>query len=224
MVLFPVLAHIDCDARIAFMRLHYCSRLTTSVPEMKPVFRYRIGDTWLCVENGNGYAFRHPSHVTVTLRTNRSDGRPGRRIAVNGLTQRDEILALGLRLLELADGMLPEGSVLPERVAGGEGVASASPSLGASDREFIDRLSADKPIDFARYVLDCAERLRGRMPILRAAQSVLENCNDETAKRLQAILSVADMFGCLPAIPGFTVATAKPSSAYDPATDSAALH
>ncbi|WP_217497475.1 hypothetical protein [Trinickia violacea] len=62
----------------------------------------------------------------------------------------------------------------------------------------IERLSADRPIDFARHVYASAERLRIRMPILRAAQCVLEYCDDETASGLHSILAAVDMHGCLP--------------------------
>ena len=176
-----------------------------SPPEMKKAIRFRIGTTWLCVEERAGRAPGHPDHVTVALRTNRPDDRPGRRVAANRSTQRDEILALGLRLLELADRMPPESDQPSGCAAGSAGKSGMPLNFGPDERALIDRLAVDNPIDFARYVYDSAERLRARMPILRAAQSVLENCNDETAKGLHTILAATDMLGRLPLQPLLTL-------------------
>ena len=165
---------------------------------MRTVIRFQIGSTWLCVEDGKGDASEHPDRVTVTLRASRPNGRPGRRIAANLATQRDEILALGLRLLDLADRMTPENTSSSRRTVGDTGDRPGPINFGPGDRDLIERLSADRPIDFARHVYASAERLRIRMPILRAAQCVLESCDDETASGLHSILAAVDMHGCLP--------------------------
>ncbi|MGV2291756.1 hypothetical protein AAHK20_23800 [Trinickia sp. YCB016] len=165
---------------------------------MRTAIRFQIGSTWLCVEDGNGDVPEHPDRVTVTLRASRPNGRPGRRIAASLATRRDEILALGLRLLDLADRMKPEASWSSSQTMSGSGGRAASANFGPGDRDLIERLSADRPIDFARHVYASAERLRVRMPILRAAQCVLESCDDKTASGLHAILAAVDMHGRLP--------------------------
>jgi len=165
---------------------------------MRIPIRFQIDSIWLCVEDGNGDASEHPDRVTVTLRASRPNGRPGRRIAANLATQRNEILALGLRLLDLADRMTPETSRWSCQTAGAAGDRLAPVNFGPGDRDLIERLAADRPIDFARHVYASAERLRIRMPILRAAQCVLEYCDDETASGLHSILAAVDMHGCLP--------------------------
>jgi hypothetical protein len=175
------------------------SRRTKSrmIRAMKTAIRFQIGSTWLCFEEGDGYAPGHPDRVAVALRANRPEGRPGRRIAANLTTQREEILALGLRLLDLADRMTPETSWSLSRTAGDTSVRPAPVNFGPADRDLVERLSAERPIDFARHVYASAERLRTRMPILRAAQCVLGHCDDETAAGLHAILATIDMHGCL---------------------------
>ncbi|WP_206997067.1 hypothetical protein [Trinickia mobilis] len=165
---------------------------------MRTAIRFQIGSTWLCVEDGNGCAPGHPDAVTVALRASRPDGRLGRRIAANHATRRDEILALGLRLLDLADRMTPETFGSSGQTAGDIGESPKSVNFGPGDRDLIEHLSPGRPIDFARHVYAGAERLRARMPILRAAQCVLEHCDDETAKGLHSILAAVDMHGCQP--------------------------
>jgi hypothetical protein len=165
---------------------------------MNTDIKFRIGSTWLCIESADGPAPGHPDSVTVALRRSRSRGQPGRRIEANPGTQRCEILALGLRLLELADRMTPETTWSESQAAHGGARPPRVLNLGAAERELIERLSPDQPIDFARHVYQCSERLRVRMPILRAAQSVLEHCNDETAAGLYLMLATADMYGYLP--------------------------
>jgi hypothetical protein len=165
---------------------------------MRTTIRYQIGSTWLCVEDGNGDAPGHPDRVTVALRASRPNGKPGRRIEANRATQRDEILALGLRLLDLADRMAPETSWPAGQAVDDTGNPLAPVNFGPSDRDLIERLSVDRPIEFARHVYASAERLRRRMPILRAAQSVLEHCDDETASGLYSMLAAADMHGFIP--------------------------
>ncbi|WP_176057068.1 hypothetical protein [Paraburkholderia sp. BCC1876] len=75
-----------------------------------------------------------------------------------------------------------------------------NPLIVKDDRELIDRLSVDEPIEFARYVADCERRLHSRMSILRAAQTVLESCDDQAASGLHEILVAVDMSGSLPGI------------------------
>jgi hypothetical protein len=177
---------------------------------MKAMIRFRVGSTWLCVEDGKGRAPAHPDSVTVAVREGRADGRSGRRIASSPGTGRTELLALGLRLLELADRMTPETTWLDSVPAAGGDPAAGALNSGTADQELVERLSIDRPIDFAHHTHASAERLRERMPILRAAQCLLQNCDDETAANLYMLLSVADLYGCLPVGPALN--THKPGS------------
>ncbi|QCP48659.1 hypothetical protein FAZ95_05315 [Trinickia violacea] len=165
---------------------------------MKTEIRFRIGSTWLCLESGRGPVPEHPDAVTVTLRRSRTNGRPGRCIEANPGTRRNEILALGLRLVELADRMTPETMWSSNQTVQSDGRPPRALNLDAADRALIEHLSLDRPIDFARHVYESSERLHARMPILRAAQSVLGHCDDETAADLYLLLVFADMHGCLP--------------------------
>jgi hypothetical protein len=173
---------------------------------MKTAIKFQIGSMWFCVENSRGVASGYPDEVTVTLRESRVNGRPGRRIEANPGTQRNEILALGLRLLDLADRMTPETTWSASRIVHGDGHPPRTFNLGAADLELVERLAPHKPLDFARHAYESAERLRTRMPILRAAQSVLEHCDNETANGLYVILAAADMYGRLPFRPELATA------------------
>ncbi|CAE6968170.1 hypothetical protein [Paraburkholderia domus] len=98
--------------------------------------KFRIGEKWICMEDGNGYAPDHPDHVTFAVRDVKANGKPGCRGAANFSVRR---------------------------------------------RTVLDRLLADRPLNFARHAYASAERLRARKPVLRATQRVLEHCDDETA-------------------------------------------
>ena len=45
------------------------------------------------------------------------------------------------------------------------------------------------------------ERLRARMPVFRAAQRVLEHCDDEAAAGLHVLIATADQAGGFPGKP-----------------------
>lgn len=167
---------------------------------MRKNLRFRIGSTWLCMENGDESAPEYPDSVSVVLRQNQSNGQPGRRIEMTPRVQRNEILALGLRLLDLAGRMTPETPSDSQSTPGDETSPGLLDDLDAMDVELVESLPHEEPVDFARDVSQSAKRLRKRMPILRAAQSVLEQCDDETATRLYLMLVAADMDGRLPSV------------------------
>lgn len=191
---------------------------------MTQAIRFRIGTTWLCVEDGSGRMPGHPDYVTVALRANRPDDRPGRRIAANRSTQRNEILALGLRLLELADRMSVDSDLTAACAAGHSDKRPVRWNFGPDEQELIDRLSVDSPIDYARHVYDSAGKLQTRMPILRAAQTVLENCDDETARGLHTILAATDMLGELPVRPYLVLLDERPACTRQSDSDGLATH
>jgi hypothetical protein len=168
---------------------------------MKKNLRFRIGSNWLCMENSDESAPEYPDSVSVVLRKDQTNGQPGERIDMTSRVRRNAILALGLRLLDLAGRMTPETPAPDSQLTPGD---APSPSLlddlDAMDVELIESLPHGEPVDFARDVSQSAKRLRKRMPILRAAQSVLEQCDDETATRLYLMLVAADMDGSLPSV------------------------
>ncbi|MFM0592932.1 hypothetical protein [Paraburkholderia dilworthii] len=168
---------------------------------MKKNLKFRIGATWLCIENRDESAPEYPDSVSVVLRQSQSNGQPGRRIEMTPRVQRNAILALGLRLLDLAGRMTPETtSSDSQSTPGNEPSPSLLDEFDATEVELVESLPHEEPVEFARDVSQSAKRLRKRMPILRAAQSVLEQCNDETATRLYLTLVAADMDGSLPSV------------------------
>lgn len=175
---------------------------------MKTDIRFRIGDKWICVEGGNGYAPDHPDYVTFAVREARANGKPGGRVAANFSVRRRAVQELGLRLLDLADRMTPETTWQNSQTVGETGQPPLLFTFGDDDRAVRERLLADKPANFARHVYASAERLRARMPILRAAQRVLEHCDDEPAAGLHVLVAAADQAGGFPARPvvGFDAA------------------
>ena len=170
--------------------------------------KFRIGEKWICIEDGSGYAPEHPDYVTFAIRDAKPNGKPGSRSAANFSVHRRTVLEIGLRLLELADRMTPETTWQSSHAVGEKGQPPLTFTFGEDDRAVLDRLLADKPLNFARHVYASAERLRARMPILRAAQRVLEHCDDETAAGLHVLIAAADQAGGFPAKPivGFDAA------------------
>ncbi|MDR6412991.1 hypothetical protein [Paraburkholderia terricola] len=174
---------------------------------MKTHLKFRIGDTWVCVEDGKGYASEHPDHVTFAVREAKPDGKPGNRVDANLSVPRRELLAIALSMLELADRMTPETTWMNSETVGCIGQPLPL-HFGDDHARMTERVTGDRPLNFARNAYAKFERLRARMPILRAAQSVLEHCDDETAAGLYVLIAAADQTGGLPARPvvGFDAA------------------
>jgi hypothetical protein len=191
---------------------------------MNTNIRFQIGSTWLCVEASKGHAPEHPNDVTVALRESGPNGQPGRRIAANPATQRNEILALGLKLLDLADRMTPKTTWSSSQTAADTTQPPRALNLGAADLELIERPSVDNPIGFARHAFASSERLRARMPILHTAQRVLEHCDDTTATALHVILAAADMLGGLPFTSALAVAQPEQSPRFESCADDTIKH
>jgi hypothetical protein len=170
--------------------------------------KFRIGEKWIYIEDGNGYAPDHPDHVTFAVRDVKVNGKPGGRVTANFSVRRRTVLEIGLRLLDLADRMTPETTWQNSQTVGGSGQPPLTFTFGEDDRVVLDRLLADRPLNFARHAYASAERLRARMPVLRAAQRLLEHCDDDTAAGLHVLIAAADQAGGFPAKPtvGFDAA------------------
>jgi hypothetical protein len=162
--------------------------------------KFRIGNKWVCVEGGNGYAPEHPDHVTFAVREAKPNGKPGSRIDANLSVPRRAVLQIALSMLELADRMTPETTWINSETVG----CAGQPLLlhfGDDHARMTERVTGDRPLNFARHAYAKFERLR-------AAQSVLEHCDDETAAGLYVLIAAADQTGGLPAKPivGFDAA------------------
>jgi len=159
---------------------------------MNANIKLRVGDMWLCVEDGTGYAPEHPDYVTMCLRESKPNKQPGRRTAANFAVKRNTVLRLALELLELADRMTPETTWSSSQTVGDGGQPPMVLNFGEVDRALLERLHPDAPLNLARHAYASVEKLRARMPVLRAAQRVLEHCDDETASALHVLIASAD--------------------------------
>jgi hypothetical protein len=160
--------------------------------------KFPIGDKWVCVEDGGGCVPEHPDHVTFAVCEAQTNGRPGARVAARFAVRRHRVLELALRLLELADRMTPETTWANSRAVLDEGQPPQVFEGGEGDRALVERLIGDAPLNFARNAWAKSERLRARMPVLRAAQGLLEHCDDDTAASLHVLIAAADLHGGLP--------------------------
>ena len=131
--------------------------------------KFRIGEKWIYIEDGNGYAPDHPDHVTFAVSDVKANGKSGGRVTANFSVRRRTVLEIALRLLEFADRMTPETTWQNSQTVGENGQPPLTFTFGADDRVVLDRLLADRPLNFARHAYASAERLRARMPLLRAA-------------------------------------------------------
>jgi hypothetical protein len=159
---------------------------------MSANIKFPVGGAWFCVEDGTGYSDEHPDYVTFCLRESRPNKQPGRRTAVNFAVKRSRVLRLALELLELADRMTPETTWSSSQTVGDGGQPPMVLHFGEADEALLKRLSPDAPLNFARHAYASVEKLRARMPVLRAAQRVLEHCDDETAAALHVLITSAD--------------------------------
>ncbi|MEW6347314.1 MAG: hypothetical protein AB1704_42355 [Pseudomonadota bacterium] len=132
--------------------------------------KFRIGEKWVCVEDGNGYAPEHPDYVTFAIRDAKPNGKPGGRSDANFSVHRRTVLEIGLRLLELAERMTPETTWQNSQTVGETGQAPLTFTFAEVDRAVLDRLLADRPLNFAHHAYASAERLRAS-PSRRAART-----------------------------------------------------
>jgi hypothetical protein len=154
----------------------------------------RIGDAWLCVEDGTGYAPEHPDYVTFCLRESKQNKQPGRRTAADFAVKHNTVLHLALELLELADRMTPETTWSSGQTVGNSGQPPMVVNFGEVDRALLERLHPEASLNLARHAYASVEKLRARMPVLRAAQRVLEHCDDKAAASLQVLIASAEHF------------------------------
>jgi hypothetical protein len=75
---------------------------------MTAYIKFRVDQTWICVEGGARYAPVRLDYVTFAVRESRPNGQPGRRAEVNWSVERNQVLGLALQPLELDDRMTPE--------------------------------------------------------------------------------------------------------------------
>ncbi|MFM0514657.1 hypothetical protein [Paraburkholderia sp. RL17-373-BIF-A] len=170
--------------------------------------KFRIGEKRICIEDGTRYAPDHPDHVTFAMRDVKANGKPGGRVAANFSARRRTVLEIALRLFELAERMTPETTWQNSQTVGETGQPPLKFTFAEANRAVLNRLLADRPLNFARHAYASTERLRARKPVLRAAQRVLEHCDDETAAGLHVLIAAADPAGGFPAKPivGFDAA------------------
>ena len=165
---------------------------------MRTYVKFPIGDKWICVEDGGSCGPEDPDHVTFAVREAKANGKPGVQIAARFAVRRNRVLELALRLLVLADRMTPE-TTWANSQAVPDGGQSPQVFDGAEvDRALVERLRGDAPPDLACNASAKSERLLQRLSVLRAAQGLLEHCDDETAARLQVLIAAADLHGGLP--------------------------
>jgi len=154
--------------------------------------RFPVGDLFFVVEGGSGYADAHPDSMTVALRERTAKSTPGRRVAVNFIARRAELMNLGLQLLELAQNMSPETLWHEKQERGGVGLPALAPSRGSQLVTVMD------PEQKIRETRDRYQNLKQRIAILRMAQQVLETCDPETAGSFHMLLVCAMHTGKLP--------------------------
>jgi len=159
---------------------------------MSANIKLRIGSMWFCVEDGTGYVPEHPDYVTICLRESKPKKQPGRRTAADFAVKRNTVLRLALELLELADRMTPETTWSSSQTVGDSGQPPMVVNFGEVDRALLESLHPDAPLNLTRHAYASVEKLRARMPVLRAAQHVLEHCDDETAAGLHVLIASAD--------------------------------
>ncbi|CAE6925890.1 hypothetical protein R69927_06839 [Paraburkholderia domus] len=132
--------------------------------------KFRIGEKWICIEDGTGYAPDYPDHVTFAVRDVKANCKPGGPVAANFSVRRRTVLEIGLQLLELAERMTPETTWQNSQTEGETGQAPLTFTFAEVDRAVLDRLLADRPLNFARHAYASAERLRSS-PSRRAART-----------------------------------------------------
>jgi hypothetical protein len=151
-------------------------------------FRFLIGRSWLYIDDAGGLVPGHPDFVSLCLRREEGvdavDGCTGDRVTLT----RTALLAFALRLLEIADLMLPEA--LWEADQAGHTKNTADKEDDPSDLSLL--MDPGVPFAFARFHYDNMRRLHARMPILRAAQRLLEYGDESIAENLQAFITAAE--------------------------------
>lgn len=176
--------------------------------------KFRIGEKWICIEDGTGHAPDHPDRLTVAVRNVKANGKPGGRVAANFCVRQRTVQEIRLRLLELAGRMTPETTWQNSKMVGETGQPPLTFTFGEDDRAVLDRLLADRPLNFARHTYASAKRLHARMPVLRAAQRELEHREDGTAAGLHVLIAAVDQAGGISGKPivGFNAAELKVNS------------
>ncbi|WP_157838854.1 hypothetical protein [Achromobacter sp. DH1f] len=162
------------------------------------LFHFQIGELLVCAEHSQGYAAPDmPSSVALSVRERSPKGKIGARKALSVYVKPNEIAAIGIEFLSLANRMAPE-----TLFARSETVASTGPQqkpvkhmLQEEAREIADaldqgRLTIDKP-------LASFEKLRQRIHILQRAQHLLERLDDDAACQLELLLTVMEQYGGL---------------------------
>lgn len=148
----------------------------------------RFFDFWLTVDDVSGHG---SEYAILSLRGSTPRGRPGKRLAMKGMT-RGEVVEIAFQLLDLADQMQPKTTY-----ATSESVSTEQEPLPHSDA-FFSALDATTEMARRRDVAERYRRLKSRMPLLQLAQRVLERCDDEIADTLHATLLGVAQTGTLP--------------------------
>jgi hypothetical protein len=131
--------------------------------------KFRIGDKWVSVEGGNGYAPEYPDHVTFAVREAKPNGKPGSQIGANLSVPRSAVLQIALSMLELADRMTPETTWINSETVGCAGQWLLL-HLGDDRARMTERVTGDRPLNFARNAYAKFERPRAYADPARCAK------------------------------------------------------
>lgn len=154
-------------------------------------FRVKIGDVWLCVEDGGGHLSHGEApmydHVMVSIREDRK-GKPG---AITSRTMpavhRHDIAAIAMQFLTVAHAMTPHTTYNRSESVGVLGKEPRMiPAAWDIDPELVKQFMDEVT---PKAVLQAYERLRRRVHILQSCVTLLERMPDDQAKQLGGLLS-----------------------------------
>lgn len=161
-------------------------------------FHFNIGNLSISVEDGSGYGAPVMfDSVTLCARSRNEKGAIGKRVGVSFFLHRSEVAAIGLGFLDVARKMAPETTWARSEAV----YSSAQPRriipLTLAEGRDIEAIIKELGVDLVRSPAVSFEKLRKRMPILQKMQYLLERVDDETAAKLDMVLSVVEDDGDL---------------------------
>ncbi len=154
---------------------------------------FRVGDQWLCVESLTSTA----TEAVLSLRKTKTVGgknkqfkRPGPRLLLD-YKKRHQLIALALDLLAVAQKMLPEATFNNSRTtfARGNDQEPQSEAFQVAHEQLEEKIRTN-----VRHW----HTLHERIYILQLAARVLEDCDEDVATTIAALLFVAERGGALP--------------------------
>jgi hypothetical protein len=153
-------------------------------------FRFRIGEHWVCLEDGGGYlANSEPplyDHVSISIRPDKN-GKPGPIESRTLAVRRDQIAAIAIQFLMMAHTMTPRSMYQRSERFGSAGQEpKIVPKAWAVDPELLKRFLDDVT---PGAIFEKADQLRRRSHILQSCLVLLERLPDDQAKQLGGLLS-----------------------------------